>query len=117
MQKLRFAIVVLMLALGLMAGCSVYAPDVMRALFAALPEESGASGPLGGQVAALPTPDPAAVTATPPPSSISFPTPASGPLATLTAVAGLIPTIDLNATPYEITYRGVPIFIEFQARW
>ncbi len=38
-------------------------------------------------------------------------------VAALTAVGGLIPTRDLDATPYTIAYRGVPVFIEFQARW
>ncbi len=77
--------------------------------------------PLGGQIAALPTPDLAAVpTPTPPPSSISFPTPAppvAPPLATLTAVAGMLPTQDTSATPYVLTFRGRPHFIEFHAWW
>ena len=76
--------------------------------------------PLGGAVAALPTPDPALATATPPPSAFSLPTQAptvTGPLATLTAIAGLIPTQDLSATPYAIALTGRPHFVEFHARW
>lgn len=115
----RFAAVLVMLMLTL-AGCAASPRAAVQTLVAALPVTDGSAGPLGGQVAALPTPDPPAATPTPPPSRIAFPTSAptgSGPLAALTAVAGMIPTMDLNATPYTIAYRGVPVFIEFQARW
>jgi hypothetical protein len=67
------------------------------------------------------TPQPAATdeaaTATPASSSIILPTSASGPLATLTAIAGFIPTMDTNSPPYVITLTGRPIFIEFHAWW
>lgn len=116
----RFAAVLLVLMLAL-AGCAASPRAAVQTLVAALPAgDAGPGGPLGGRIAALPTPDPQAPTPTPPPSQIVFPTPAptgSGPLAALTAVAGLLPTMDLDATPYTIAYRGVPVFIEFQARW
>ncbi len=89
----------------------------MQTLVAAFPQERG---PLGGAVAALPTPDPRTATPTPAPSRISFPTDAPtpiGPLATLTALAGLLPTQDAEATPYTVVLRGLPHFIEFQAWW
>jgi hypothetical protein len=59
----------------------------------------------------------AAATATPASSSIILPTSPSGPLATLTAIAGFIPTMDLNSPPTVITLTGKPIFIEFHAWW
>ncbi len=114
-----FAGVLLVFMLAL-AGCAASPRAAVQTLVAALPAGDAPAGPLGGQVAALPTPDPRAATPTPPPSQITFPTPAptgSGPLAALTAVAGMLPTMDLDATPYTIAYRGVPVFIEFQARW
>jgi hypothetical protein len=43
--------------------------------------------------------------------------PVAGPLATLTAIAGLIPPQDLSATPYAIQHTGLPHLVEFQARW
>ncbi len=110
----------LLLAGIVLLGLSACAPAgrVVQTLVAVLPQERE---PLGGAVAALPTPAPQAVaTATPAPSRISFPTAAPtpiGPLATLTALAGLLPTQDQLATPYAITLRGLPHFIEFQARW
>jgi hypothetical protein len=85
-----------------------------------LPEQADPAGPMDGAVAALPTPDPSAATPTLPPSSFTLPTEAPtaiGPLATMTALAGLIATPDLDATPYTIAYEGRPHFVEFQARW
>jgi len=109
------------IVLLLLAGCAP-AGRAVQTLAAALPPGvSSGQGPLGGAVEPLPTPDPrAAATATPAPSRISFPTaapPPSGPLATMTALAGLLPTQDLWATPYTIALRGLPHFIEFQAWW
>lgn len=103
-----------------LAGCTSISLEDVRLLAASFSSGDELAGPLGGQVSALPTPVPARTTPTPPPSSVTFPTPAPtavGPLATLTAIAGMLPTMDLNATPYTVAYRGVPVFIEFQARW
>ncbi|MBN2470962.1 MAG: hypothetical protein JXN59_09570 [Anaerolineae bacterium] len=113
----HFTVAMVWLAL-LLGGCTFSPQNVLRTLAGVLSAEGASSGPLQGQVAALPTPDPA--TPTPAPSQLILPTLApvpEGPLAALTAVAGMIPTMDLDATPYAVPYRGVPIFIEFQARW
>ncbi len=110
----------LLLALALLAlatGACTLLVDGLRTVVGSLP---GASAPLGGQIAALPTPVPGSATATPPPSVFVLPTeapPVAGPLATLTAIAGLIPTQDLSATPYAIQRTGLPHLVEFQARW
>ena len=110
----------LLAGLALLLSGAACLPDPisgMQTLAARLP---AGEGPLGGQVAALPTPDPQAATATPAPSIITLPTPAptlSGLLATMTAVAGLIPTVDLHATPYVIELQGRPHLVEFQAPW
>lgn len=117
-MRTRILLMITVLAVLALAACAPTPRAAVQTLVAALPAAPAA--PLGGQVAALPTPDPSAATATPPPSSFALPTVAPtaiGPLATLTAISGLIPTMDLNATPYEVVYRGVPVFIEFQARW
>lgn len=117
MTRFTFLAVLLLL---LVAGCAISPQAAVQTLVAVLPAEAAPVGPLGGQIAALPTPDPNAATPTPPPSQLTFPTAAPtaiGPLATLTAISGLLPTMDLDATPYAIPYRGVPVFIEFQARW
>lgn len=118
-MRTRILFILGVLAVVGLAACAPTPRAAVQTLVAVLPGEAPAA-PLAGQIAALPTPDPSVATATPPPSSIMLPTAAptgSGPLAALTEVAGLIPTMDLNATPYEIVYRGVPVFIEFQARW
>ncbi len=103
-----------------LTACTPAQVSGVQTLVAVLPEGRLAppEGPLGGRIAALPTPLPA--TATPASSLLSFPTPPPtmvGPLATLTAIAGLLPTYDLNATPYAIENRGNPHFIEFKAGW
>ncbi len=120
MTKLRPLLLVPLLILG--AACTPAQRDALGTLAAVVAPTD--AGPLGGQVAALPTPDPnAAPTATPPSSAFAFPTetptprPLAGPLATLTAVAGLLPTRDLSATPYAVELRGRPHFIEFHAWW
>jgi hypothetical protein len=100
----------------LAAACSTVDFDALTALIAGAPS----SGPLSGAVAELPTPDPALATATPSSSTITLPTeapPVSGPLATLTAIAGLVATPDFSATPYVIALTGRPHFVEFHARW
>jgi hypothetical protein len=110
-QSLLIGMALLILA----AACTPAQLGGLQTLAAVVPEREG---PLGGRIAALPTANLA--TPTPPPSSISFPTPAPtvvGPLATLTAIAGLLPTIDLSATPYAIVLQGRPHFIEFRAGW
>ncbi len=110
----------LLLALTLLAlatGACTLLVDSLRTVVGSLPAQDA---PLGGQIAALPTPVPGSATATPPPSLFILPTEAptmTGPLATLTAIAGLIPTQDLSATPYAIELNGRPHFVEFQARW
>lgn len=113
MKPTLLLIGVLLLALG--AACTPAQVSGVQTMVAALPNRDA---PMGGQVAALPTPDPnITATATPAPSSITFPTPVSPVLATMTAVAGLAPTYDLNATPYAIVLQGRPHFVEFQAWW
>jgi hypothetical protein len=111
----RTLLVIGMAFVILAAACTPAQLSGIQTMAAVLPENNA---PMGGQIAALPTVDPGAPT--PPPSSISFPTPAPtvvGPLATMTAIAGLLPTIDLSATPYRIALEDKPHFIEFQARW
>lgn len=117
-MRTRTLLIISAVAMLALAACAPSPRAAVQTMVAVLP--AAPAGPLAGEIAALPTPDPAAATATPPPSSFSLPTiapTAIGPLATLTAISGLIPTMDLNATPYEVVYRGVPVFIEFQARW
>ena len=102
MKRLLLLMGVALLAL---AACTPAQVSLFQAMLGVPPQDAG---PLGGQIA------------TPPPSSITLPTEAPtvvGPLATLTAVAAMIATPDINATPYTITMQGRPIFIEFQARW
>ncbi len=111
-----------LLAVALLLLGAACAPDPLsglQTLVASLPEDDA---PLGGQVAALPTPKPdQGPTPTPPPSSISLPTlaPTLPPMqATLNAaVSGMMPTPDSEATPYTIALRGRPHFIEFHAWW
>ncbi len=107
-----------MLLLALGAACTPAQVSGVQTLAAVLPAREA---PMGGQVAAIPTVDPDSVaTVTPAPSIITFPTaapPVNPVLATMTAVAGLVPTFDLNTTPYVIALQGHPHFVEFQARW
>lgn len=119
MKRTWLLVGITLLAL-LAAACSSVEFGGLATLVAGVEGGGAPSGPLGGAVAALPTPDPEQVTATPPPSAFSLPTLAptvTGPLATLTAIAGLIPTQDLSATPYVIALTWRPHFVEFHARW
>ena len=40
-----------------------------------------------------------------------------GPMGTMTAIADQIASPVPDSEPYEIAFRGVPIFIEFHAWW
>jgi thiol-disulfide isomerase/thioredoxin len=120
MKRTTLLVGIMLLAL-FAAACSTVDFGELATLVAGAAEGGNSlGGPLGGAVADLPTPDPELATATPPPSAFSLPTLAptlTGPLATLTAIAGLIPTQDLSATPYVIALTGRPHFVEFHARW
>lgn len=110
--RLRGAVIVLLL-LVFVAACT----PAQVTSFLQMMGGGSAAGPMGGELAALPT---AATTETPEPSSFSAPTEAPnavGPLATMTALAGMVATPDLAATPYAIAINGRPHFVEFQARW
>ncbi|MBN2304253.1 MAG: hypothetical protein JXQ72_07250, partial [Anaerolineae bacterium] len=59
-------------------------------------------------------------TPTPGVSVLTFPTAeptVTGLMATMTAIVAMVDTPVLEAPPYEIVYRGNPLFIEFYAWW
>ncbi len=119
MKKLLLLSIILLL---FVAACSAAQVEGLQTLVAAIPGPD--NGPLGGQVAALPTAVATEEAATPPPSVIDLSAdstpegpPVPAPLATMTAMAYDFTPADINATPYAVAYEGRPHFIEFQAWW
>jgi hypothetical protein len=102
-----------LLALLAMAAC---APSP-RAALPPVEAPPRAQGPVAAAPTTTPSPAPSK---TPGFSTIELPTAVptmGGPMGTLTAIAPLLATPEIDKTPYEIEPRGKPHFVEFHAWW
>ncbi len=111
----------LMLGLALVlvaAACTDQQRALLRAIVpTAAPAEPAAPPPIAVAPGPIPSPTPSP---TPAFNAISIPTlppVASGPMATLTALAPLFALPTQNAEPYVLADHGRPHFIEFHAWW